>query len=114
MLAADIRIAAAGTGFAQMECTQARMPGSGATVRFVRDAGWGQAMRHTVTGDTWDAEEAYRVGLVQAVASDANAALAQGLEIARKIAACAPLSIKQRSPPPILQSTRRRTGHCSP
>jgi enoyl-CoA hydratase len=94
MLATDIRIAAAGTRFAQMESTQARMPGSGATVRFVRDAGWGQAMRYMLTGDSWDAAEAYRMGLVQEVAPSLDAAFSRGLEIASKIAACAPRSIE--------------------
>jgi enoyl-CoA hydratase len=94
MLATDIRVAAATTRFTQMECTQARMPGSGATVRFVRDAGYGRAMRYMLTGDSWDADAAYRMGLVQEIAPDANAALTRGLEIAGKVAACAPLSIR--------------------
>jgi enoyl-CoA hydratase/carnithine racemase len=94
MLSADIRVAAAGTKFMQMECTQARMPGSGATVRFVHDAGWGNAMRYMLTGDAWTAEDAYRMNLVQDVAPDQNSALARGLEIAGKIAGCAPLSIR--------------------
>jgi enoyl-CoA hydratase len=94
MLSADIRVAAAGTKFMQMECTQARMPGSGATVRFVRDAGWGNAMRYMLTGEAWTAEDAYRMNLVQDVAPDQNAALARGLEIAGKIAGCAPLSVR--------------------
>ena len=93
-LAADIRVASVDTQFAQMECTQARMPGSGATVRFVRDAGWGHAMQHILTGDSWGAEEAKRMGVIQEVAPDQASALELGIDIATKIAACAPLSIK--------------------
>jgi enoyl-CoA hydratase/carnithine racemase len=44
MLAADIRIAAENTNFGQDENTHGRFPGGGATVRFVREAGWGNAI----------------------------------------------------------------------
>jgi enoyl-CoA hydratase/carnithine racemase len=50
-------------------------------------------MRYMLTGDTWNAEEAHRMGLVQHVARDRDAALGLGLEIAGKVAACAPLSV---------------------
>lgn len=93
-LSADIRVASANARFAQTENTQARMPGSGATVRFVRDAGWGQAMRYLLTGKSWDAEEAKKMGLFQEIAPTPEAALALGIEIATQIAACAPLSIR--------------------
>jgi enoyl-CoA hydratase len=93
-LAGDIRIAAANTRFGQDENTHGRFPGGGATVRFVRDAGWGNAMRYMLTGDHWSADESYRMGITQQVASTPAAALDTGVAIARKIAACAPLSIK--------------------
>jgi enoyl-CoA hydratase/carnithine racemase len=93
-LAADIRVAAANARFAQTENTQARMPGSGATVRFVRDAGWGQAMRYLLTGDFWDAQQAKSMGLFQDIAATPEAALELGIQLATKIAACAPLSVK--------------------
>jgi enoyl-CoA hydratase/carnithine racemase len=80
-LAGDIRIAAANTRFGQDENTHGRFPGGGATVRFVREAGWGNAMRYMLTGDHWSAEEP-------------GAALEAGIATARKIAACGPLSIK--------------------
>jgi len=93
-LAGDIRIAAANTRFGQDENTHGRFPGGGATVRFVRDAGWGNAMRYMLTGDHWDAEESYRMGITQRIAPTPEAALEAGVTMARKIAACAPLSIK--------------------
>src|SRR6185369_6660829 len=93
-LACDIRIAAANTNFGQDENTHARFPGGGATVRFVREAGWGNAMRYMLTGDHWDAQESYRMGITQQIAATPEAALDAGVAIARKIAACAPLSIK--------------------
>ena len=93
-LAGEIRIAAANTRFGQDENTHGRFPGGGATVRFVREAGWGNAMRYMLTGDHWSAEESYRMGVTQQIASTPEAALEAGIAIARKIAACAPLSIK--------------------
>ena len=93
-LAGDVRIAAGNTRFGQDENTHGRFPGGGATVRFVREAGWGNAMRYMLTGDHWDAEESYRMGITQQIAPTPEAALEAGIAMARKIAACAPLSIK--------------------
>jgi enoyl-CoA hydratase/carnithine racemase len=93
-LSGDIRIAAANTRFGQDENTHGRFPGGGATVRFVRDAGWGNAMRYMLTGDHWNAEESYRMGITQQIAPTPEAALEAGITMARKIAACGPLSIK--------------------
>ena len=93
-LAGDIRIAAANTRFGQDENTHGRFPGGGATVRFVRDAGWGNAMRYMLTGDHWSADESYRMGITQQIAPTPAEALETAVAMARKIAACAPLSIK--------------------
>lgn len=93
-LACDIRIASADTRFGQDENTHGRFPGGGATVRFVREAGWGNAMRYMLTGDHWDASESLRMGVTQLVAPNRQAALDAGVAMARKIAACGPLSIK--------------------
>ncbi len=93
-LVADIRIASADTRFGQDENTHGRFPGGGSTVRFVREAGWGNAMRYMLTGDHWSAEEAYRMGVVQQVAPTPEKALEAGIQIANKIAACGPLGIK--------------------
>jgi len=93
-LAGDIRIAAANTRFGQDENTHGRFPGGGATVRFVREAGWGNAMRYMLTGDHWSAEESYRMGITQEVAQTPEAALEAGIAMAQKIAGCGPLSIR--------------------
>jgi enoyl-CoA hydratase len=93
-LVADIRVASADTRFGQDENTHGRFPGGGSTVRFVREAGWGNAMRYILTGDHWSAEEAFRMGLVQQIAPTPEAALQAGVEIATKIADCGPLGIK--------------------
>jgi enoyl-CoA hydratase/carnithine racemase len=93
-LAGDIRVAAANTRFGQDEDTHGRFPGGGATVRFVREAGWGNAMRYMLTGDHWSAEESYRMGITQQIAVTPETALEAGVTMARRVAACAPLSIK--------------------
>jgi enoyl-CoA hydratase len=93
-LAADIRVAAANTNFGQDENTHGRFPGGGSTVRFVREAGWGNAMRYMLTGDHWSAAEAYRMGTVQQVSPSADQALTDGIAIANKISLCAPLGIQ--------------------
>jgi enoyl-CoA hydratase/carnithine racemase len=94
MLAADIRVASADVRFGQDENTHGRFPGGGATVRFVREAGWGNAMRYMLTGEHWGANEAQRIGVVQEIAPDRERALALGVEIAQRVAACAPLGIR--------------------
>jgi enoyl-CoA hydratase len=93
-LVADIRVAAKNTNFGQDENTHGRFPGGGSTVRFVRDAGWGNAMRYMLTGDHWTAAEAYRMGTVQEITDTPQAALDRAIEIANKLAACGPLGIR--------------------
>jgi enoyl-CoA hydratase/carnithine racemase len=93
-LVGDIRIASADSRFGQDENIHGRFPGGGSTVRFVREAGWGNAMRYMLTGDQWSAEEAYRIGDEQQVAPTPEKALEAGIQIANKIAACGPLGIK--------------------
>jgi enoyl-CoA hydratase len=93
-LVADIRVAAANTNFGQDENTHGRFPGGGPTIRFVREAGWGNAMRYILTGDHWTAAEAYRMGTVQEVLPTPDATLERAIELAGKIAECGPLGIK--------------------
>ena len=93
-LVADIRVASADVRFGQDENTHGRFPGGGATIRFPRQAGWGNAMRYMLTGDHWGAEEAYRMGIIQQIAPNPASALEAGIGLAQKIAACGPLGIK--------------------
>ena len=95
LLAADVRIAATGTRFAQLEVQRGIYPFGGATLRLPREAGWGNAMRWLLTGDEFEAAEAHRIGLVQEVADDATGALARAREIAHTIAErAAPLAVR--------------------
>ena len=93
VLAADIRVAAEDAVFAQLEVTRGVFPAGGATVRLTREAGWGNAMFHMLTGEEWNASEAYRLGLVQAVTAPGKQ-LDRAIEIANKIAAGAPLGVR--------------------
>ncbi|HEV3231724.1 MAG TPA: crotonase/enoyl-CoA hydratase family protein [Candidatus Dormibacteraeota bacterium] len=92
-LASDVRVAAADARFAQIEIKRGIMPFGGATIRFVRDCGWGNAMLHLLTADEFDAAEALRIGLVQAVVPPGRQ-LAKAREIADAIAAQAPLGVE--------------------
>jgi enoyl-CoA hydratase/carnithine racemase len=93
-LSADIRVAASNTNFGQDENSHGRFPGGGSTVRFVREAGWGNAMRYMLTGEHWTADEAYRMGILQEIAKTPQATLDLAVAIANKVAACAPLGIQ--------------------
>jgi enoyl-CoA hydratase len=92
-LAADIRVAASDAVFRQAEVTRGIFPGGGATIRFPREAGWANAMRYMLTGDTWDAAEARRMGLVHDV-TEPGKQLEVAVGFATKIAAAAPLGVR--------------------
>jgi enoyl-CoA hydratase len=92
-LASDIVVAATDTRFAQLEVSRGILPFGGATIRFPRAAGWGNAMRWMLTGDTFDAAEAHRIGLVQEL-TEPGRQLDLALELAERIAAQAPLAVQ--------------------
>jgi (E)-benzylidenesuccinyl-CoA hydratase len=92
-LACDIRIASANAQFALSEVKVGSMPGSGGTQRLPRAVSLSNAMLMLLTGDRIDAQEAYRIGLVSKVVPLAQL-MPAALEIAGKIAANAPLSVR--------------------
>ncbi|EIG59255.1 MULTISPECIES: crotonase/enoyl-CoA hydratase family protein [unclassified Bradyrhizobium] len=92
-LAADVRVAASDTVFAQPEVTRGHFPAGGAPITFVREAGWANAMRYMLIGDEWSADEAYRMGLVQYVTPPGKQ-LDRAIAVARRISAAAPLGIR--------------------
>lgn len=93
ILASDVAVAAQSTTFGQIEVARGILPFGGATIRFPQAVGWGNAMRWILTGDTFDASEAHRIGLVQEVVPDGSQ-YERGLELARRIAAQAPLAVQ--------------------
>jgi len=93
MLNTDIRVAAKGTRFAQMEVKRGIFACGGATIRLQREIGWGNAQRYLLTGDEWTAEQAYEWGLVQELVEPGEQ-FNVALEIAEKIANAAPLGVR--------------------
>ena len=94
LLAADIRIAASTSRFAQMEINRGIFAFGGATIRLPRDAGWGNAMRWLLTGEEFDATEAHRIGLVQEVVEPGRQ-VERAIALAESIATkSAPLGVK--------------------
>jgi len=89
----DIVIAADNCRFSQLEPKRGIHATGGATIRFVERCGWGNAMYHLLTADEFDAQEAYRIGLVQEVVP-AGQEFDRAIEIAEQIAACAPLAVQ--------------------
>ena len=69
-LGCDIRVAAAGAQFGQPEIKLGIMTGAGGSQRLARLVGAGRAMEMILAGDPIDAEEAYRLGLVNRVVPD--------------------------------------------
>lgn len=106
-LASDICIAAEETTFGQIEVKRGIMPFGGATLRLHRIAGWGNAMRYLLTGDTFGAAEAYRIGLVQEVVAN-DGLVDRAIALAELVASQAPLAVQAS-----LQSAQEevRNGH---
>ena len=92
ILAADMAVASEDTRFAQLEIKRGIFPFGGATLRFPQVAGWGNAMRWLLTGDEFDAKEAYRMGLVQEVVAR-GLQRERALALAETVAKQAPLGV---------------------
>ena len=92
-LACDIVIAADNSRFGQLEIRRGMMPFGGATTRLVERAGWGNAMRYLLTSDAFDAQEAYRIGVVQEIV-EAGRQLDRAVELAELISIQAPLGVR--------------------
>ena len=93
LLATDVRVAADSARFGQIEVKRGIYPVGGATLRFPRELGWGNAMRWLLTGEEFDAREAHRMGLVQEVVAHGQQ-LERALAIAQTIAQQAPLGVQ--------------------
>ena len=91
-LACTMRIAADTAKLGQPEIKLGIMPGYGGTQRLPRLIGQSRALRLILTGDTIDAAEALRIGLIDEIHPAADL-LARGRDLATQIASAAPLSI---------------------
>jgi enoyl-CoA hydratase/carnithine racemase len=92
-LNSEVVIAAENAKFAQLEVSRGILPFGGATKRMPRTAGWSNAMRYLLTGDSFDAVTALRLGIVNEVVP-AGSEKDRAFEIANKIAAQAPLAVQ--------------------
>ncbi|QWL28576.1 crotonase/enoyl-CoA hydratase family protein [Rathayibacter toxicus] len=92
-LASDVVLTEESARFGQIEVTRGILPFGGATLRFPRVAGWGNALRWILTGDEFDATEALRIGLVQEIVADGTVGHAADA-LAARIAAQAPRAVQ--------------------
>src|SRR5688572_20515948 len=89
-LACHIRIASENAKFGLPEVKLGIIPGYGGTIRLPRVVGRGRALELILTGEMIDAQEAYRIGLVNHVYPQADL-LGAAHQLAQKIAANGPV-----------------------
>ncbi len=89
----DFRIAGDNAKFGQPEVNLGLMPGFGGSQRAARLAGRGMAMYLCLSGETIDAREAHRIGLVEKVVPAAEL-MTEAKRIATLIANKAPLAVE--------------------
>jgi enoyl-CoA hydratase len=92
-LACSIRICSDNAQFGAPEVKLGIIPGDGGTQRLPRLVGLGRAMEMILTGDFIDAQEAYRIGLVNKVVSP-DELIGKTMDLARKIASRPPLAVR--------------------
>ena len=92
-MACTIRVAAEHAKFGQPEVTLGLIPGGGGTQRLPRLVGKGRALQLILSGGMIDAQEAYRIGLVNEVVP-AGDLLARAEAILKQIFANAPIAVK--------------------
>lgn len=92
-MACHIRIASRKARLGQPEINLGVIPGFGGTQRLARLIGEGRAMELVLTGDPIDAEEAYRLGLLNRVTAPEEL-MSVAMELARKIAGKGALALR--------------------
>jgi E-phenylitaconyl-CoA hydratase len=92
-LACDIRIAADNARLGTTEVTLGLIPGWGGTQRLPRAIPWCKAAEMLLMGKVIDAQEAYRIGLVNKVVPQAEV-MATAKEYAETICKAAPLAVR--------------------
>ncbi len=93
-LCSDIRVATKSSTLGFPETSLAIIPGAGGTQRLPRLIGTSKAKELIYTGDKLTGEEAFKLGLVNHVESDFEAAYQRALTIAQKIGEKGPIAIK--------------------
>ncbi len=90
-LGCDLRYASSRARLGQPEINLGIVPGWGGTQRLARVCGLGVAKELVLTGRMVDAEEALRIGLVNAIA---DPVLDHALDVARKLAEKSPVALR--------------------
>jgi len=91
-LSCHLRVASENARFGQPEVKLGLIPGYGGSQRLARLVGRGRAFEMLLTGDMIGAEEAYRIGLVNQVASPDQDLLEVAHELCRRILKNGPLA----------------------
>lgn len=92
-MACTIRVAADTARFGQPEIKLGLIPGYAGTQRLSRLVGQGRALQLLLTGEAIDAQEAWRIGLVNRVVPAADV-LAEARSLAASLAAAAPVAVR--------------------
>jgi enoyl-CoA hydratase len=92
-LACTIRLATEHAKFGQPEVKLGLIPGYGGTQRLARLVGKGRALQLLLTGGMMNAQEAYRIGLVNEIVPDGGL-IARAEAILQDIIANAPLAVR--------------------
>jgi enoyl-CoA hydratase len=92
-LVCDIRVAAETASFGLPEIKLGVLPGAGGTQRLPRLVGVGRAKELLYSGESIDAQEAFRIGLVNKVVA-ADSLRETALEMAGRLAARAPVALR--------------------
>jgi enoyl-CoA hydratase/carnithine racemase len=92
-MACTIRIASEKAKFGQPEVTLGLIPGGGGTQRLPRLVGKGRALQLVLSGEMINAQEAYRMGLVNEVVP-ASELITRSEVILKKIFSNAPIAVK--------------------
>jgi enoyl-CoA hydratase len=92
-MACTMRIAVESAKFGQPEVKLGLVPGGGGTQRLPRLVGKGRALQLILSGEMIDAQEAYRIGLVNEIVAAADL-ISRAEAILKKIASNAPIAVK--------------------
>jgi enoyl-CoA hydratase/carnithine racemase len=90
-LASDVRVASRAARFGMRQVADGRLPRQGGTQRLTHAVGRAHALRLLLTSDVIGADEALRIGLVQAVVPASRLATAVAA-LAERIASAAPIA----------------------
>jgi enoyl-CoA hydratase/carnithine racemase len=102
--ATDLRVASENASFGLQEVKWAIIPAAGSLARLQRQMPYCKAMEILLTGNRIDAQEAWRLGLINYVVSQEQL-MAKAEELAATIAANGPLAVRK-----IKEAVRRTSG----